>query len=67
MNHCMPLLIGITGHRNAVLRDASGKADDNQIVQAIMTALKHWRAQVGEQTPHLAADRHGGRAGFTCH
>lgn len=51
MNHCMPLLIGITGHRNAVLRDASGKADDNQIVQAIMTALKHWRAQVGEQTP----------------
>ncbi|GAA0375032.1 hypothetical protein GCM10009092_44090 [Bowmanella denitrificans] len=51
MKHRMPLLIGVSGHRNALLRDSSGNADESLIVQAIITALKHWRAQVGEQTP----------------
>lgn len=45
------LLIGVTGHRDAVVTSGSLEHNNELIISALMDALQYWRKMVGEETP----------------
>ncbi|MDX2423285.1 MAG: hypothetical protein QNK43_11475 [Amphritea sp.] len=52
MTKKLPLLIGITGHRDAVVCDEQGgHAPPEKLIEKIKDALEKWRKEVGEDTP----------------
>ncbi|WP_339724279.1 hypothetical protein [uncultured Paraglaciecola sp.] len=51
MSRKLPLLLGITGHRDAQVQDKQGQLDPIKLTEKIKLTLQRWRKEVGNDTP----------------